>query len=49
MTPAKAPLPFLGTWKLTNCKSSRPDLPHPTSGSTTFTQEGSNIHYNHSL
>ena len=24
MTPSKAPLPFLGTWKLTKCESSRP-------------------------
>jgi hypothetical protein len=45
MTPSKAPLPFLGTWKLATCESSRPDLPHPTSGITTFTQEGDGIHY----
>ncbi len=45
MTPSKAPLPFVGTWKLTNCKSSRPDLPHPTSGITTFTEQSSGIHY----
>ncbi len=45
MTPSKAPLPFLGTWKLTKCESSHPDLPHPTSGITTFTQEKDAIHY----
>ena len=45
MTPSKAPLPFLGTWKLTKCESSRPDLPHPTSGTTTFTQKEDGIHY----
>jgi hypothetical protein len=45
MTPSKAPVPFLGTWKLTKCESSRPDLPHPVSGITTFTQEGSGIRY----
>lgn len=45
MTPSKAPLPFLGTWKLTKCESSHPDLPHPTSGVTTFTQEKDAIHY----
>jgi hypothetical protein len=46
MTPSKAPLPFLGTWKLTKCESSHPSLPHPTSGITTFTQEKDAIHYN---
>jgi hypothetical protein len=45
MTPSKAPLPFLGTWKLTKCESSHPDLPHPASGITTFTQEEDAIHY----
>lgn len=45
MTPSKAPLPFLGTWKLTTCESSRPDLPHPASSITTFTQEEDAIHY----
>lgn len=45
MTPSKAPFPFLGTWKLAKCESSRPDLPHPTSGITTFTQEEDAIHY----
>ena len=45
MTPSKAPLPFLGTWKLAKCEASRPELPHPTSGITTFTQEGDAIHY----
>ena len=45
MTPSKSPLPILGTWKLTSCESSRPDLPHPVSGITVFTQEGNTIHY----
>jgi hypothetical protein len=45
MTPSKAPLPFLGTWKLTKCESSHPDLPHPASGITTFTQEEDAVHY----
>jgi len=45
MTPSKAPLPILGTWRLTKCESSRRDLPHPTSGITTFTQEGDAVHY----
>ena len=46
MTPAKAPLPLLGTWSLTKCEASRPDLPHPTSGITTFTQHENAVHYN---
>ena len=46
MTPAKAPLPFLGTWKLTKCEPARPDLPHPVSGITTSTQEDDGIHLN---
>ncbi|HTW65624.1 MAG TPA: hypothetical protein VME17_13435 [Bryobacteraceae bacterium] len=45
MTPAKAPLPFLGTWKLTKCESSHPNLPHPVAGTTTFTQEQDSIRY----
>jgi len=45
MTPAKAPLPFLGTWKLTSCESSHPDMPHPASGTTTFTEEKGSIRY----
>lgn len=45
MTPAQAPLPFLGTWKLTKCETSRPDLPHPASGTTTFTEEQGSIRY----
>jgi hypothetical protein len=45
MTPSKAPLPFLGTWKLSKCETSRPDLPHLTSGITTFTQKEDGIHY----
>ncbi len=35
----------MGTWKLATCESSRPDLPHPTSGLITFTQEEDAIHY----
>jgi hypothetical protein len=45
MTPAKSPLPFLGTWKLTSCESSHPDLPHPVSGITTFAEEPGAIRY----
>jgi hypothetical protein len=45
MTASKAPLPFIGTWKLTNCESSRPDLPHPTGGIATFTQQGDAVNY----
>ena len=45
MTPSKAPLPFLGTWKLTKCETSRPDLPYPSAGITTFSQEEDAIHY----
>jgi hypothetical protein len=45
MTPSKAPLPFLGTWKLTKFESSHPNLPHPTSGITTFAPEKDAIHY----
>jgi hypothetical protein len=45
MTPSKAPIPFLGTWKLTQCESSQPELPHPVSGITTFTQEGQALRY----
>ena len=45
MTPSKAPLPFLGTWRLTKVETSRPDLPHPQSGVTTFTQENDIIQY----
>lgn len=45
MTPSKAPLPFLGTWKLMKCETSRPDLPHPASGITTFTEEEDAIRY----
>lgn len=44
MTPAKAPFPFLGTWKLTKCEHARPDLPHPVSGTTKTTQEDDGIH-----
>lgn len=46
MTPSPAPLPFLGSWKLIECESSRPDMPHPTSGIAVFTQEDGGIHYN---
>jgi len=45
MTPSKAPLPFLGTWKLTKCESSHPDLPHPKSGITSFAQKEDAIQY----
>jgi hypothetical protein len=45
MTPAKAPLPFLGSWTLTECLSSRPDLPYPTSGTATFTQQENGISF----
>jgi hypothetical protein len=45
MTPAKAPLPFVGTWRLTKCQSSRHDLPHPTTGITTFIQQENAVHY----
>jgi hypothetical protein len=30
---------------MTKCESSRPDLPHPASGTTTFTQEDDGLHY----
>src|SRR5579871_339465 len=33
-------------WKLTECQTSHPELPHPTGGITTFTQEEGAIHYN---
>lgn len=45
MTPSKAPLPFLGTWKLMKCETSHPGLPHPVSGITAFTQDEDAIHY----
>ena len=45
MTPSEAPLAILGTWQLGKCESSRPDLPHPMAGITTFTQEDDGIHY----
>jgi hypothetical protein len=45
MTPSKAPLRFLGTWQMTQCETSRPELPHPTSGITTFTQQEDSIQY----
>ncbi len=45
MTPSKAPLSFLGIWKLTKCEASRPELPHPTAGITTFAQEGDAVRY----
>jgi hypothetical protein len=45
MTPSKSPLPILGTWKLSKCETSRPDLPHMTSAVTTFTQEKDGIQY----
>ncbi len=45
MTPSKAPLPLIGTWKLSKCETSRPDLPYPTGGITKFTQQGDAIDY----
>jgi len=45
MTPAKAPLPFLGTWNFTKCETSHPDLPYPVAGITTFAEEDGLIHY----
>jgi hypothetical protein len=45
MTPSRAPLRFLGTWRVTQSDSSRPDLPYPKSGLTTFTQEADSVHY----
>lgn len=44
MTPATAPIPFLGTWKITKVEASRPDLPHPVSGVTKTTQESDGVH-----
>ena len=45
MTPARSPLPLLGLWKLTECQSSRPGLPHPTAGTAEFIQQEDGIHY----
>jgi hypothetical protein len=45
MAPSKASLAFLGTWKLVKCECSQPNLPHPISGITTFTEEEDAIHY----
>ncbi len=45
MTPSRAPLRFLGTWRIKQCESSQPELAHPTSGVTSFTQEGDVVHY----
>lgn len=45
MTPSRAPLRFLGTWRVTQCESSRPDLPFPKSGIASFTQEGEAVYY----
>lgn len=45
MTPSKAPLRFLGTWRLTKCESSHPDRPCPKSRLTTFTQQADFVHY----
>jgi hypothetical protein len=45
MTPSKAQYPFLGTWKMVGCESSHPELPHPTSALTTFSEEADGIHY----
>ena len=46
MTPATAPFPFLGTWRITKVEPSRPDLPHPVSGVTNTTQESDGVHMN---
>jgi hypothetical protein len=45
MTPAQAPLPLVGIWKLTSAATSHPELPHPESSVTTFAQEEDGIHY----
>ena len=45
MKPAKALLPFLGTWKMTASESTMPDVPYPTAGITTFSQEEDGLHY----
>jgi hypothetical protein len=39
-----SPVPFLGTWKLTECESSRSDLPYPTAGIAIFAPEEDGIH-----
>jgi len=46
MTPATAPVPFLGTWRITKVEPSRPDLPHPVGGITNTTQEPDGFHMN---
>jgi len=46
MTPSKAAsLPFLGTWKMVNCETSHPHLPHPTRSTTTFADRDGAIDY----
>ena len=45
MTPAKSPYPFLGTWRLTSCETSHPNLPHPKSSVTTFAEQKDGIQY----
>lgn len=45
MTPAKSPYPFIGTWKLTSCETSHPNLPYPKSSLTTFAHQKDGIHY----
>jgi hypothetical protein len=45
MTPSQAPLLYLGTWKLTDCRSTRPELPHPISGIVTFAMEQDALRY----
>jgi hypothetical protein len=46
MTPSQAKsLPILGTWKMVSCQASRPDLPHPTSSTTTFAERDGGIDY----
>jgi hypothetical protein len=44
LLPSKAPLPFLGTWKLTKCEPTRPDLPHPLTGTAKATQGDDGVH-----
>ena len=46
MTPATAPVPFLGTWRITKVEPSQSDLPHPVSGITNTTQEPDGIQMN---
>ena len=45
MTPTQSRLPFLGTWKLTGCEASHPELVHPKAGLTTFAQRENGLDY----